>query len=478
MKQKQKGTSMDTKTLRRPETATRMKRSVPWRFGTSIEDITRRDFLIGTGGVLILAPYGCGGEEEAGGTSGETRTVEHAMGETEVPVDPRRVIVAGSYVALPTALLVDAPVVGATHIPFGEPFAAFLDEEKTRGIEDVDWNQVNIETIAALDPDLIIVSTFYFEEIYDEIQRVAPTVATEVVGSENDWKAAVRKISEALGEGEAADEEIAAYEERVSESGAAMGDLLDTLKVSLVNIRALGDIRIYASDFSSGQVLEGAGLKRPASQRPLPDSPSINLGIESLSEIDADAVFYFVGSSGTDPEEAAKQAERIQANPLWGQLSAVQNGRAYLRAMFSQARTAALPSQPNWSSATKSKPYRSLPRRGISPPTTPKWTIESATSAMYFPPLHDLNNASRYSDHIIALCDGTVFRAGTPAEVMTEDLLREVFGVEADIVRDPRNGIPLCIPYGLNHRPATVNAPRDQRSGIGPPMPRHSKWRA
>lgn len=78
--------------------------------------------------------------------------------------------------------------------------------------------------------------------------------------------------------------------------------------------------------------------------------------------------------------------------------------------------------------------------------------------------LHDLNNASRYSDHVIALREGTVFRAGTPAEVMTEDLLREVFGVEADIVRDPRNGIPLCIPYGLNHRAATTNAPRDREA--------------
>ncbi len=63
--------------------------------------------------------------------------------------------------------------------------------------------------------------------------------------------------------------------------------------------------------------------------------------------------------------------------------------------------------------------------------------------------LHDLNNAARYSHHIIALSEGAVFTAGPPVEVMTPRLFREVFHVEADIVPDPRSGIPLCIPHGL-----------------------------
>jgi iron complex transport system ATP-binding protein len=63
--------------------------------------------------------------------------------------------------------------------------------------------------------------------------------------------------------------------------------------------------------------------------------------------------------------------------------------------------------------------------------------------------LHDLNNAARYSHYMIALSAGSVFAAGSPNEVMTSELLREVFHVEADIVADPRSGIPLCIPHGL-----------------------------
>ncbi|CAN5431109.1 MAG: ABC transporter ATP-binding protein [Actinomycetota bacterium] len=78
--------------------------------------------------------------------------------------------------------------------------------------------------------------------------------------------------------------------------------------------------------------------------------------------------------------------------------------------------------------------------------------------------LHDLNNASRYSHHIIALSEGKVYRAGTPAEVMTEDLFREVFHVEADIVADPRSGIPLCIPHGLHYSPNGLT-PDERESG-------------
>lgn len=78
--------------------------------------------------------------------------------------------------------------------------------------------------------------------------------------------------------------------------------------------------------------------------------------------------------------------------------------------------------------------------------------------------LHDLNNASRYSDHMIALANGDVFAAGPPEEVMTSELLREVFHVEAEIVDDPRTGVPLCIPYGL-HYPTNGLSPDEQEGG-------------
>lgn len=63
--------------------------------------------------------------------------------------------------------------------------------------------------------------------------------------------------------------------------------------------------------------------------------------------------------------------------------------------------------------------------------------------------VHDLNHASRFAHHIVAIRSGAVVSEGSPKEVVTQDVLREVFAIEADIVADPRTGVPLCLPHQL-----------------------------
>ncbi|PZT56829.1 ABC transporter ATP-binding protein [Paenibacillus silvae] len=63
--------------------------------------------------------------------------------------------------------------------------------------------------------------------------------------------------------------------------------------------------------------------------------------------------------------------------------------------------------------------------------------------------VHDLNHASRYAQHMIGIKKGAAVAQGSPVEVMTSDVLREVFNIEADIVMDPRSNVPLCLPYAL-----------------------------
>ncbi|SEO72008.1 ABC transporter ATP-binding protein [Paenibacillus sp. OV219] len=72
--------------------------------------------------------------------------------------------------------------------------------------------------------------------------------------------------------------------------------------------------------------------------------------------------------------------------------------------------------------------------------------------------VHDLNHASRYAQHMIAIKSGKVVGEGTPQAVMTKDVLREVFSIEADIIPDPRTGVPLCLPYALAHKMSPVAA--------------------
>jgi iron complex transport system ATP-binding protein len=66
--------------------------------------------------------------------------------------------------------------------------------------------------------------------------------------------------------------------------------------------------------------------------------------------------------------------------------------------------------------------------------------------------LHDLNLAARYADHLVALKDGRVVAEGRPDEVVTEERVREVFGLESRVIPDPVAGTPLVVPVGAHHR--------------------------
>ncbi len=60
--------------------------------------------------------------------------------------------------------------------------------------------------------------------------------------------------------------------------------------------------------------------------------------------------------------------------------------------------------------------------------------------------LHDLNQAARYADHLIAMRAGAVVAAGPPRAILTTDLVREVFGLDCLVVPCPVTGAPLVVP--------------------------------
>lgn len=67
--------------------------------------------------------------------------------------------------------------------------------------------------------------------------------------------------------------------------------------------------------------------------------------------------------------------------------------------------------------------------------------------------LHDLNLAARYADHLVAMTNGRVHVSGTPQDVLTEDNVQQVFGLESRIITDPVSNRPIMLPIG-RHRMA------------------------
>jgi len=66
--------------------------------------------------------------------------------------------------------------------------------------------------------------------------------------------------------------------------------------------------------------------------------------------------------------------------------------------------------------------------------------------------LHDLNLAARYAQRLVAMKDGAIASQGDPAEVLTEQMLADVFDLEARVVNDPVAGTPMVVPVGRRHR--------------------------
>ncbi|MBU2663653.1 ABC transporter ATP-binding protein [Actinoplanes bogorensis] len=62
--------------------------------------------------------------------------------------------------------------------------------------------------------------------------------------------------------------------------------------------------------------------------------------------------------------------------------------------------------------------------------------------------LHDLNHAARYATHLIAMRDGAVVAEGAPADIVTTDLVAEVFGLASKVIPDPVTGTPMVVPIG------------------------------
>lgn len=83
--------------------------------------------------------------------------------------------------------------------------------------------------------------------------------------------------------------------------------------------------------------------------------------------------------------------------------------------------------------------------------------------------LHDLNQACRYADHVIAMKDGEIVTQGAPADVITPAVVEDVFDLTCQVTADPVSGTPLVIPVGRHHAgPGAVTVPSGSGDGTRP----------
>ncbi|MFE5486974.1 ABC transporter substrate-binding protein [Streptomyces sp. NPDC056527] len=243
------------------------------------------------------------------------RTLTHALGKTEIKSAPKRVVVLDvgeldNVVSLGIQPVGYAPAEGDDGIP------TYLKKDAGAPKSVGTINNLNLEAIANLEPDLILGSQLRAADKYDELSKIAPTVFSIRPGFT--WKENYLLNAAALDKTADARTKLAAYETKAKQLGVDIGPNKPTISM----VRYLpGKIRLYAKASFIGTILEDAGLPRPANQQI--DDLAAEISPEKIDQADADWIF-----TGVYGDPKATKRDTAQANPLWKNLKAVEAGQA------------------------------------------------------------------------------------------------------------------------------------------------------
>lgn len=264
---------------------------------------------VGAGVVAVLLAFGaaaCGDDgggsvdagSEAGAGGGETRTITHAFGTTEVPVDPQRVVSVGYEEQQMILHFGVVPVLQREY--FGEqPFATWpWDTPYLEGAEpEVFTEEMPFERIADAEPDLIMaVNAGLDEEAYERLSSIAPTVAhvegTEIYAATTEEM--FRLVAEVFGQEEEAQAMLDETDAQLAEVAAAHPEWEGLHVGSLTVYDPI--INADNTEHARGQLLDALGFAE-ITEDVLPyqdEYPTVPF--EQVDLLDAlDAVVWIVG---------------------------------------------------------------------------------------------------------------------------------------------------------------------------------------
>ncbi|UJM26974.1 iron-siderophore ABC transporter substrate-binding protein [Bacillus aerophilus] len=267
--------------------------------------------------IVLLAACGSNNSNEGKSDSNEkTRTVESAIGSTEIKGSPKRVVTLYQG-ATDAAVAMGIKPVGVVESWLETPTYKYLRDDlkdvKIVGQE----TQPNLEEIEKLKPDLIIASKVRHEQIFDQLKEIAPTVATETVFT---FKDTVKLMGEALDQQDKSKELLTKWDDRVADfKEKAKKDIKNwPMNVAVVNFRA-DHARIYQTGFA-GSILTELGFEGPKNVKDKKQDIVTLTDKESIPQMNADVIYYFMDDQDKAVEKAYKE---WTSHPLWKQLDAV-----------------------------------------------------------------------------------------------------------------------------------------------------------
>lgn len=245
---------------------------------------------------LVLAA--CGSSDSAGRDGGGgTRSYTDARGQRlELPARPQRVV-ALSEPTLDAALALGVRPIGATAGRGQGTISAYL-QRRAGALRSVGiLGQPNIERIAALRPDVILIdgTATPDDSIVDKLQAFAPTVFVSKNGG--DWKAAFSATADVLGRGDQGAKLLKDYDARVAGIRSRLAANAGA-EISIVRWGGIGLPAVLKSELAAPRVLADLGLARPAFQRGRGPGHTVPVSLERIDALDGDWIFFGALGSG------------------------------------------------------------------------------------------------------------------------------------------------------------------------------------
>jgi iron complex transport system substrate-binding protein len=246
------------------------------------------------------------------------RTIKHAMGETKLEKKPERVIVLDTG-ELDNVVALGIKPVGIAYTDGSPTMPSYIGDKGGTPENVGTTNNLNLEAITKLNPDLILGSQLRAEALYPKLAAIAPTVFSVRPGYV--WKENFLLNAAALDRQADAAKMLEDYTKKATETGDAIEKKLG-VRPTVTALRFMpGRIRLYAKKSFIGTILIDAKIGQPTSSQV--DDLAAEVSAEQIGKADGDFILY---STYGDPAKTAQAS--VLGGPLWTGLNAVKAGKA------------------------------------------------------------------------------------------------------------------------------------------------------
>lgn len=276
--------------------------------------------LIGSAIVSLTACSQTGKSGEAMNQNEEKVTVSHALGETEVPLNPQKVAVLDlAALDIMDALDLGSKVVGVPKKSSVTYLTSYNEDEAIVNLGSV--KEVDMEALNSLEPDLIIIGGRLSAE-YENLSKIAPTICIKV-DHENGYMTSAQNNVAVIAS-------IFGMEEKAKELFAGFDERLDALKeasegkTAIMGLVTSGSFSTLGNGSRCSVITNEAGFENLAVE--VDSTHGDSASFELLLDKNPDYMFILDRDTAINAE-GAKVAKEVMENEIVQKTDAYQNGR-------------------------------------------------------------------------------------------------------------------------------------------------------